>query len=91
MASSAIPKLTIAYDEARRETVGWYEKKAHRRSAALMSAGGVSKIEGCYATFWTFPERMQDVQTRSRLLAPLTSACTFCKFKFQRRLLTLWA
>ena len=33
----------------------------------------------------------QDVQTRSRLAAPLTIACTLWRFKFQRRLLTLWA
>jgi len=34
---------------------------------------------------------MQDVHTRMRLEAPATIARTFCKFKFQRRLVTLWA
>src|SRR5579859_951103 len=34
---------------------------------------------------------MQDVQTRMRLLAPLTRARTVCRFRFQRRLVTLWA
>ena len=42
-----------------------------------------------YAAFCTLPERMQDVHTRRRLVAPLINACTGCKFKFQRRLLTL--
>src|ERR1700684_3796838 len=34
---------------------------------------------------------MQDVQTRIRLAAPFTRACTFCRFRFQRRLDTLCA
>jgi hypothetical protein len=34
---------------------------------------------------------MQDVQTRSRLVEPLITALTDCKFKFQRRLVTLLA
>jgi hypothetical protein len=34
---------------------------------------------------------MQDVHARMRRLAPLTIAWTVCKFKFQRRLVTLWA
>jgi hypothetical protein len=44
-----------------------------------------------YAAFWILPLRMQDVQTRTRLVAPLITARTDCKFKFQRRLVTLWA
>jgi hypothetical protein len=43
------------------------------------------------AAFLTLPLRMQDVQTRMRLVAPLMTARTVCKFKFQRRLETLWA
>jgi CheY-like chemotaxis protein len=46
---------------------------------------------GTYATFCTLPDLMQEVQTRIRRLAPLTKARTFCKFRFQRRLVTLWA
>jgi hypothetical protein len=34
---------------------------------------------------------MQEVQTRMRLGAPLTTAWTFCKLMFQRRLVKLWA
>jgi hypothetical protein len=34
---------------------------------------------------------MQDVQTRKRRVAPFTTARTVCKFKFQRRLVTLCA
>jgi hypothetical protein len=34
---------------------------------------------------------MQDVQTRILRLAPFTSARTDCKFKFQRRFVTLCA
>jgi hypothetical protein len=44
-----------------------------------------------YAAFWTLPLRMQEVQTRTRLVAPLKTARTDCKFKFQRLLVTLWA
>ena len=44
-----------------------------------------------YATFWTLPERMHDVQTLSRRPAPFTRARTGCKFKFQRRFVTLCA
>ena len=46
---------------------------------------------GFYAAFWTFPDRMQDVQTRKRRLAPFTIARTVCRLRFQRRLVTLWA
>src|SRR6202166_3895995 len=34
---------------------------------------------------------MQEVQARTRLLAPLTNARTVCRFTFQRRFVTLWA
>src|SRR5436309_13137684 len=34
---------------------------------------------------------MQDVHTRRRRPAPFTIARTDCKFKFQRRFVTLWA
>src|SRR5580704_8284203 len=34
---------------------------------------------------------MQLVQTRTRLLAPLTLALTDCRFTFQRRRVVLWA
>jgi hypothetical protein len=34
---------------------------------------------------------MQDAHTRSRLLAPFTTALTLCKLMFQRRLVKLWA
>jgi hypothetical protein len=44
-----------------------------------------------YATFWTLPARMHEVQTRIRLPAPFTKARIDCKFKFQRRFVTLWA
>jgi hypothetical protein len=46
-------------------------------------------IAGGY--FSILPLRMQEVQTRIRFRAPLTTALTDCKFKFQRRLVTLWA
>jgi hypothetical protein len=44
-----------------------------------------------YAAFWILPLRMQDVQTRTRFAAPFTTALTDWRFKFQRRLVTLWA
>jgi hypothetical protein len=44
-----------------------------------------------YATFWTLPERMHEVQTRSRRPAPFTKARTGCKFTFHRRFVTLCA
>jgi hypothetical protein len=44
-----------------------------------------------YAAFWTLPLLIQDVHTRIRLDAPCTIARTCCKFKFQRRFVTLWA
>jgi hypothetical protein len=44
-----------------------------------------------YATFWTLPSRMHDVQTRIRRPAPFTRARTDCRFTFQRRFVTLWA
>src|ERR1700722_16343410 len=34
---------------------------------------------------------MHDAHTRIRLAAPFTSACTVCRFRFQRRLVTLCA
>ena len=34
---------------------------------------------------------MQEVHTRIRLTPPLIAARTVCKFKFQRRFVTLWA
>ena len=47
-------------------------------------------VVGCYA-LTTLPLRMQDVQTRIRLVAAPTRACTGRRFTFQRRLVTLWA
>ncbi len=41
--------------------------------------------------FWTAPERMQRVQTRSRRGLPATTARTVCRFTSQRRLVTLCA
>ncbi len=41
--------------------------------------------------FCTLPSRIQEVQTRTRLPAPLMTAWTVCRFKFQRRFVTLWA
>src|SRR5947209_5745546 len=55
----------------------------------VVDPGG--RQESCYATFWTLPDRMHDVQTRSRLPAPLIKARTGCKFTFHRRLVTLCA
>jgi len=50
----------------------------------------LSKCEGNdYATFWTLPARMHDVQTRIRRVAPFTNACTDCRLRFQRRFVTL--
>ena len=39
----------------------------------------------------TLPLRRQDVQTRIRLVAAPTLACTGRRLTFQRRLVTLWA
>ena len=39
--------------------------------------------------FFTRPERMQEVQTRTCLRAPLTTAFTRRRFGFQRRRVTL--
>jgi hypothetical protein len=39
----------------------------------------------------TLPLRRQEVQTRMRLVAPLTLACTGRRFTFQRLRETLWA
>jgi len=44
---------------------------------------------GTYATFCTLPSRMHDVQTRTRLPAPLIRARTDWRLIFQRRLVTL--
>ena len=44
-----------------------------------------------YAAFWILPDRMQDVHTRIRLVAPFTIARTDWRLRFQRRLVTLWA
>ena len=44
-----------------------------------------------YAAFWILLLRMQEVQTRTRLVAPEITARTFCRLIFQRRLETLWA
>lgn len=43
------------------------------------------------AAFFTRPERMQEVQTRIFLRAPLTTALTLRRFGFQRRRRTLCA
>jgi hypothetical protein len=48
-------------------------------------------VEVVYAAFCTLPARMQEVQTRMRRVAPFTRARTFCRFKFHRRFVTLWA
>ncbi len=42
-----------------------------------------------YATFCTLPLRMHDVHARRRRDAPFTTARTDCRFKSQRRLVTL--
>src|ERR1700730_1717356 len=39
----------------------------------------------------TLPLRMQEVQTRIRLVVAPTRACTGRRFTFQRRLVRLWA
>jgi hypothetical protein len=56
-----------------------------------MASPDLSGPQTAYATFWTLPLLMQDVQTLIRLLAPFTTARTDCKLTFQRRLVTLWA
>ena len=52
---------------------------------------GVTPSAGTQSWAATQRVRLQDVQTRMRLAAPLTTARTDCRFKFQRRLVTLWA
>src|SRR6266404_7213819 len=55
------------------------------RALALSAA-----FYGDYA-FTTLPLRRHDVQTRIRLVAAPTLACTGRRLTFQRRLVTLWA
>src|SRR5208283_532210 len=45
--------------------------------------------EADYATFCTLPLRMHEVHARRRRDAPFTTARTDCRFKSQRRLVTL--
>src|SRR5258708_28255973 len=54
------------------------------------SLSGRRSGEGGYA-LTTLPLRRQEVQTRIRLVAAPTLACTGRRFTFQRRLVTLWA
>ena len=49
-----------------------------------------STVGNAYA-LTTLPLRRQEVQTRMRLVAAPTLACTGRRFTFQRRLVTLWA
>jgi hypothetical protein len=44
-----------------------------------------------YAAFWILPDLIQDVHTRILRVAPLIRARTDCRFRFQRRFVTLWA
>ena len=57
----------------------------------LIEGSGAETRETYYAAFFTLPERMQDVQTFNRRVAPLTRARTFCRLRFQTRLVILWA
>src|SRR5213075_283690 len=53
-------------------------------------AGECALARGGYA-LTTLPLRRQEVQTRIRLVAAPTLACTGRRLTFQRRLVTLWA
>src|SRR5262249_31326403 len=56
-----------------------------RFQPALLPAGTTQ------AAFFTRPERIQEVQTRTCFRTPLTTALTRRRFGFQRRRRTLWA
>jgi hypothetical protein len=49
-----------------------------------------SNRQVAYTAFFTFPERMQAVQTRRDLVSPSTTTLTFCRLGSQRRLVILW-
>src|SRR5215471_15721514 len=56
-----------------------------------MASRRFSHMPGTYAALVTLPDRRQRVQTRSRLMPPLTIARTRCRFGSNRRGLTLCA
>lgn len=69
---------------------GEYEAGKHTNGASGTRRRS-TKPEKAYATFWTFPFLMQDVQTFMRFGAPFTRARTGCRLTFQRRFVTLCA
>ena len=69
--------------------VDGHQREISRTPLASWNTDRRKRLSHIQAAFCTLPLRMQDVQARTRLLAPLTTARTVCRFTFQRRLETL--